>query len=236
MTTKIERFLFLGNYTVPTLSSRFVCTDEFTGKYTDLKCNNGGGWCRLDGQFGKIYKVCVVKLNKTIRYSWDITPSEKAVVLSELELLNIKFKTGTSIYLIKVCGVQSSDSSRSIRQDIRAVLEKLPCVACGSSSFIEIDHKNGLYNDGRVLNVKTQCIDDFQTLCKHCNGQKRQTYNNMKTTGIRYPATRIPSLRVFGCDYITGNGTYDPLDVNAMVGTYWYDPVRFFEGVKLNSR
>ena len=54
----------------------------------------------------------------------------------------------------------------------------------------------------------------------------------MKITKIRYPATKIPSLKMFGIDYIQGNETYDIKDPNTMVGTYWYDPIKFCQGLK----
>ena len=51
----------------------------------------------------------------------------------------------------------------------------------------------------------------------------------MKETGIRYGATNIPILKMFGIDYIHGDTSYDINDPNTMVGTYWYDPVKFME-------
>jgi len=72
-------------------------------------------------------------------------------------------------------------------------------------------------------------------LCKHCNDQKRQTYKEMKRTGVRHSAKQIPALRVFGIDYTHGDATYNPNDVNAMLGTYWYDPVDFMECVRQMS-
>lgn len=51
---------------------------------------------------------------------------------------------------------------------------------CGSKSHLVTDHKNDLYNDIRVLNSKTQTVDDFQCLCNHCNLQKRQISKQTK--------------------------------------------------------
>jgi len=107
-------------------------------------------------------------------------------------------------------------------------------VVCGSTSSIIIDHKNDLYNDPRVLNSQTQTVDDFQPLCNHCNLQKRQTSVEARETKRRYPATRIASVAVFGIDFTRGDETYDPQDPNAMIGTYWYDPVAFMQTVKNN--
>lgn len=123
------------------------------------------------------------------------------------------------------------DSRRPIRDDVRKALQNRPCVVCGSRSDIVIDHKNDLYNDPRVLNAATQTIDDFQPLCNHCNLQKRQVSVEMRKTGKRYPATNIPSIAVFGVDFIFGDETYDPQDPNATMGSYWHDPVAFLEVV-----
>ncbi len=106
------------------------------------------------------------------------------------------------------------------------------CVVCGSKSDLRTDHKNDLYNDPRVLDTKTQTKEDFQCLCNHCNLQKRQILKKTMETGKRYGATNIPSLSVFGIDFIEGDETFDKNNVDAMVGTYWYDPVKFMDYLK----
>jgi hypothetical protein len=103
---------------------------------------------------------------------------------------------------------------------------------CGCKSEVECDHKNDLYNDPMVLQIETQRKEDFQSLCRHCNTQKRQIIKDTKRTGKRYGATKIPILKVFGIDFIGGDETFDSDDVDAMKGTYWYDPVAFMEGIK----
>lgn len=118
-------------------------------------------------------------------------------------------------------------ATRPIRKDIHKYHKSMGCVVCGSHSDLCTDHKNDLYNDPRVLDTKTQTIDDFQCLCNHCNLQKRQIAKMTKETGKRFPATKIPSLAPFGIDFIQGDETYDENDVDAMKGTYWYDPVMF---------
>jgi hypothetical protein len=50
-------------------------------------------------------------------------------------------------------------------------------------------------------------------------------------SGKRYGATNIPSLSVFGVDFIQGDETFDINDPNAMVGTYWYDPIAFIKEI-----
>jgi len=120
-------------------------------------------------------------------------------------------------------------ASRPIGENIRKILEKTGCVVCGSQSHLVIDHKNDLYNDPRVLNLKNQTINDFQCLCNHCNLQKRQISKKTKELGKRIGATTIPSLAFLGIDFIKGDETFDEKDINAMVGTYWYDPIEFMK-------
>ena len=124
------------------------------------------------------------------------------------------------------------NNCRPIRNDIHQYHKKMGCVVCGSHSDLVTDHKNDLYNDTRVLNAKTQTIDDFQCLCNHCNLQKRQVSKKTKEIGKRIGATTIPSYAVFGIDFVEGDETFDEKDINCMVGTYWYDPIEFARKIK----
>jgi 5-methylcytosine-specific restriction endonuclease McrA len=125
-------------------------------------------------------------------------------------------------------------AQRPIRKDIHEYHKQMGCVVCGSRSDLVTDHKNDLYNDIRVLDAKAQTNDDFQCLCNHCNLQKRQVSKKTKEIGKRIGAMTIPSLAIFGIDFVEGDDSFDPNDINAMVGTYWYDPVEFMK--KLKSR
>lgn len=148
------------------------------------------------------------------RYVWDFSRGSSRKVLA----LRMNGHSDTRVRL-----------NRPIRSDIRKALKDGPCVVCGSNTSIVIDHKNDLYNDPRVLDTKTQVMEDFQPLCTHCNLQKRAVSVKTRETGKRYPATNIPSLAVFGVDFVAGDETFDLSDVDAMVGTYWYDPVEFIK-------
>lgn len=121
---------------------------------------------------------------------------------------------------------------RPIRKDIDKHYKQLSCVVCGSKSDLVTDHKNDLYNDIRVLNTSTQVLNDFQCLCNHCNLQKRQIAKKTKETGKRYGATNIPFLKMFEVDFIEGDENYDPKDIYAMKGTFWYDPIEFMNYLK----
>jgi len=123
-------------------------------------------------------------------------------------------------------------ATRPIRADIHKYHKAMGCVVCGSHSDLVTDHKNDLYNDPRVLDSKTQTKEDFQCLCNHCNLQKRQVAKITVEKGKRVPATSIPSIAVFGINFTTGSEKLNEKDINAMVGTYWYDPVDFMKKVK----
>lgn len=143
-----------------------------------------------------------------------------------------KFPKSGTITHLKLSGFNPDadvNTTRPIRKDIDEFHKKMGCVVCGSRSALVTDHKNDLYNDQRVLNATTQTFADFQCLCNHCNLQKREVIKQCKATGQRYPATNIPQLRPFGIDYTQGDHTFDINDPNAMVGTYWYDPIAFME-------
>ena len=222
-------FLKLSEFSIEKGISRIVDTSEFKDEYINLKLGNGGSWCRLDSTFAKKYKYVLRKADGTFGFSWDIEDIEKDTI--EQDFNTIDKKVGNkSITHIKVYGNKNciSNLNRSIRKEIKEYFKNYNCVVCGNSD-IEIDHKNGLYNDSRVLNTQTQTISDFQPLCRHCNQQKRQSMILTKKTGKRYKATLIPQLKIFGVDFISGNEDYDPNDINAMIGTYWYDPIEFMK-------
>lgn len=234
--SKIDLFKKLGNYNETTCQTRIVYTAEFTGTYSGLACSNGGSWCRFDGTFGKKYKAVTVKRNGANRKSWDSSDEENKVIdeiiKNDMKKHKVSFASGTDIYLIMIYGTQDIDGSREIKKEIRDVIVKKPCVSCGTKTNIECDHKNDLYNDPRVNDTSTQRLDDFQSLCKHCNDQKRQIAKETKASKKRYGATHIPSLAIFGIDFIKGTEDFDPKRIDAMVGTYWYDPVAFMTHIK----
>lgn len=141
---------------------------------------------------------------------------------------NIQTPCSAGIKYIKSFGkFESSNTTRAIRKDILEFYKTQSCVNCGSNTELQCDHKNGLYNNLRVLNLETQTLDDFQSLCRHCNCQKRQVEKKTRETGKRYGATNIQHLQPFGINYIEGDDTLDINNPNTLRGTYWYDPVAF---------
>ena len=224
----------------------FVYITDIAKKYPNSKLGNGGSWCRYDTNPVKDYKVATVKMRKNksliIRHTIENAKDDDVVERVKIDKLIIDKlkdydgKCGCIIGLVVYGKRNLSLFNRPIRADIRKELSVKPCVVCGTTTGIEIDHKNGLYNDNRVLVTKTQVVNDFQPLCRHCNQVKRQSIVNTKKQGKRVPACIIPSIKHLGIDYTTGDEKYDPSDPNAMVGTYWYDPVDFVKkSLKLNK-
>lgn len=216
--------------------SRWIGVNEFVGEFAKLQLGNGGSWCRFDSKFGKKNKIVVIKINAknnySFRYSWEITNEESKKIEDgwngeTSQSVEIPSTKGTKIQFIKLHGFQNQEYLHPIASYIRTIYQNKACVVCGSRNDTVVDHKNGLYNDPRVLNIELQSIDDFQVLCNHCNLQKRQTIKKMKKSGKRYPATSIPSIAMFNVDFTDGTANYDPLDPKWGVGTYWNDPIEF---------
>ena len=118
-------------------------------------------------------------------------------------------------------------ADRPISQRIYKHFEGHSCVACGSSKSVVIDHKNDLYNDPRVHNIKTQLVSDFQPLCNACNLKKRADCRKTKEQGKRQPAPF--QLLQAGCPaFIEGDEVFDQNGLG-MKGTYWYDVQTYYK-------
>lgn len=154
------------------------------------------------------------------RYLWEKSPKKGAI----LKIRTIGFSYN-ELY----------GKLRPINKEFDIFHKSSGCVVCGSMSDLVTDHKNDLYNDPRVLDIKTQTIDDFQCLCNHCNLQKRQITKKTLETGIRYSAINISGLEIFNIEFIEGTKelpTDYKTNINAMKGTYWYDVLAFNKYIK----
>ena len=228
--SKMDLFKELGSYNSITNETRVVSVDEFKDRYSILKFGNGASWCRR-GITTK-YKIATMKNNGIINYLWNTNEIDIETVNKTFTRYNSSYEkmSGKSIRYVKIFGLKENpDESRYIRKDIRDFYKNKSCSSCGSSRDLVCDHKNDLYNDSRVLNSKTQTLDDFQCLCNSCNLRKRDFCIKMKKTGKRIGISSInPSLSCFN-DFNKGDDTYDPNDINALLGTYWYDPIDFIK-------
>lgn len=131
-------------------------------------------------------------------------------------------REGNKIPKFRVIGLNEEKTTRYIKADIRNKLKKEKCAFLNTRANIEIDHKNGRYNDNRALNTETQTIDDFQALSKTANNMKREACLKCAKTGIKFDAREvgmaIPNL----------NGEYTHNDKpNDCQGCFWFDPKQF---------
>lgn len=195
--TKTELFLRLAK---PNKNgkSRWVYVSEFVGEYSALTFGNGASWARKESSLAKKYKVEFYK---------NDTP-------------------GNSIDRIRVNGFNDEEYTQHIRTDIKKEIKKQRCVVLGTSNP-EVDHKNGMKNDDRVMKNHNQMLSDFQPLSKAANDAKRQFCKECKRTGIRYDAKKLG----YPISYYQGKAEHNG-EKNACVGCYWYDPIEFKRNLK----
>ncbi len=123
--------------------------------------------------------------------------------------------------------------NRNIRKDISSIIKKNSCVSCGSKNNIVCDHKNDLYNDTTVLNIKTQKLSDFQALCNHCNLQKRQICKEEIRNKKLYSAKNLEKYKIFPFEFPWEKKNFDIEDYTTKIDSYWYDPIEFNKKIYL---
>jgi len=161
-------------------------------------------------------------IQKSGQYTTYSENDDENIDMKELDLFIKTVDTNIrGIVGIKIHSLRTKKTSRPIREDIKEYYKTQSCVVCGSTSNLVCDHKNDLYNDPRVLDMKTQKLEDFQSLCTHCNLQKRQVCKKEKATKQLYQAKNIPMLAVF-----------NPSDITKKENTFWYDPVEYCKKIK----
>jgi hypothetical protein len=112
-----------------------------------------------------------------------------------------------------------------IRADIKLEIKNKKCVILRTSNPL-INPKNGRKDDLRVINVKTQVLDDFQAFSKAANNSKRQSCKVCKATDIRYDAKTLG----YPVSFTQGTSKYEkPM---GCVGCYWYDPIEFMKNFR----
>lgn len=133
-------------------------------------------------------------------------------------IIKRKTKNGQA-YSIQLVGFNNSlKIQRRIRKDIHDTIKNQRCVVLDTSTQIEVDHKNGRYNEETVANIETQKLEDFQPLHKTVNDAKRQHCKRCIENHKRYDAKRLGYKE----GWIYGNE-------NDLIctGCYWYDPKEF---------
>lgn len=195
--TKNELFLELAKPDTNGVS-RWINVNEFVGKYSKLSFGNGASWARKESTLAKKY---------IIEFDKSLTP-------------------GNGIDAIRLNGFNNGDYSQHINVNIKRKIKSMRCVILGTSNP-EVDHKNGMKNESRVMRNENQKLSDFQPLSKAANDAKRQFCKECMRTKIRYDAKKLG----YPMSYYKG-GPYHNFEENACVGCYWYDPMEFKKHLK----
>ena len=187
--------------------------------------NNGIGnrWCKKMFNYSVLYKSGKIKTYS--EYEHDIIDIKKIEIFFNKYKEEIKEHNG--IIGIFVHSKRKNIETRCIRKDIKDKINKMNCVSCGSKTDIICDHKNDLYNDIDVLNLKTQQLSHFQPLCSHCNLQKRQVNKQELNERKIYSAKNIKRYQSFPFIFPWEMKIFDIKDKTTKNDTYWYDPVEF---------
>lgn len=190
--TKTELFIKLANPDINGVS-RWVSVNEFIGVYKELKLGNGGSWCRKESTLAKKY---IVEFDKSIT-------------------------SGNGVDRIRLNGFNNGDFSQHINAEIKRKIKSQRCVILGTSNP-EVDHKNGMKNEARVMRNEKQELSDFQPLSKAANDAKRQFCKECIKTGSRYDAKKLG----YPISYYAGGPNHNN-EENACIGCFWYDPIEF---------
>lgn len=190
--TKTEMFIRLAQPD-ENGKSRWVDVEEFVGEFAVLKFGNGASWARKESTLAKRY---IVEFDKSVNQ-------------------------GNAIDRIRLNGFNNGEYSQHIRADIKKKISSMRCVVLGTSNP-EVDHKNGMKNEDRVMKNENQQLSDFQPLSKAANDAKRQFCKECRRTGIRFDAKLLGYPMSYYCGTSQHNG-----EENACVGCFWYDPIEF---------
>ena len=178
--------------------SRWVNVTEFVGKYAGLAFGNGASWARKEASLAQQY---IVRFDKSIT-------------------------AGNGIDAIKLDGFNNGNFSQRISPEIKKAIKAQRCVILGTSNP-EVDHKNGMKNEARVMRNQDQRLSDFQPLSKAANDAKRQFCKECIRSGIRYDAKKLG----YPISYYQGDAHHN-FEEDACVGCYWYDPKEFKKHLK----
>lgn len=195
--TKTELFLKLANPDKEG-KSRWVSASEFVGDYAELKFGNGASWARKESTLAKQY---VIEFDKSVT-------------------------SGNGIDRVRLNGLNNGTFSQHISAEIKRSIKAQRCVILGTSNP-EVDHKNGLKNEERVMTNKNQKLSDFQPLSKAANDAKRQFCKKCQQTGVRYDAKKLG----YPMSYYAGDEKLVDSE-DGCVGCFWYDPIEFRKHLK----
>ena len=128
-------------------------------------------------------------------------------------------KRGGRTFAVRLDGPNYSlKKNRSIKKEIRSVIENKRCVILDVGSNIEVDHKNGKYNNPDRILAEDQRIENFQALSKAANNAKKMHCKVCRESGNRYDARNLGYKE----GWIRGDE-----NTPTCPGCYWYDPEYF---------
>jgi hypothetical protein len=200
-----------------------IITREKIKRYPELDWGNNG----IGDRWGKRkFNYTLIYYNKKVKtYSENIDDKIDEKILNKfIKKQNVTCKGVIGIF---IHSVKSHNISHPISKYIDYKIKKQNCVSCGSSTDIICDHKNDLYNDTEVLDIKTQTISDFQPLCNHCNLLKRQIHKNEKKQNKLFSAKNLQKYNILPFEFPWEKYFFNVIDKNIKKDTYWYDPIEF---------
>lgn len=210
--------------------TKIILRDDLR-KYEELNWGDNGigdRWAK------KKYNYTVIHINKNKNKTYSENDDDKICpIILESFYDTLKNESNKGIIGIFVHSRRMNIIKRPIKKDIIKYFKNKNCVSCGTKSDLICDHKNDMYNDLDVLNINTQKIEDFQSLCNHCNLVKREIFKKEKELNKIYSAKNFDIYKMYSFEFPWEKKNFDINDVNSKVDTYWYDPVEFNNKIHL---
>ena len=122
-----------------------------------------------------------------------------------------------AVRTIGFCSHYQQNRGITIPEAVRRHYSSMPCAMCGTTSRIQIDHK-----DGRKSPDLEQTRNEFQPLCSHCNGLKRERCKKCVQTNKRFNAQSLGYKNAFA----EGGEKYQGAR-EGCTGCYMHDPRHF---------
>ena len=206
----------------------FMSIDDIIEKNPKLILGNGGSWLRSGNALCNKYKMVTVKNNQEIRFLFDATDEEKALI--EYEVSHLKFlQNNNKIQFIRI--LPGKSIILKTRCNITPKLKKIvmyeynnKCIFCGSSNVMNVDHKDDEYTNS----YKELTKQDLQVLCQHCNTIKRGGSKidriDKELPPFLEPLRDLQKYLEYDPKYIKGK--------NKNICRFWYDPKNWIENHK----
>lgn len=134
-----------------------------------------------------------------------------------------RIKEGSRIVAVKLEGPNRSPTNKGIKADIVKTVSDMRCAVLWTGKP-QVDHKEGTYDDHKLLAKEKQTIDMFQPLSQAANSAKRQHCKVCLASKqrVRFDARNL--------GYKEGWFLGDQYS-NTCVGCYWHDPKKFNQEV-----